>query len=44
MLCQCWGVETKLTKAKEWYEKAACQGYEPAKEKMKSHTECDKKK
>lgn len=31
-----WGVEIKLTKAKEWYEKAACQGYEPAKEKMKT--------
>lgn len=38
-----WGVETKLTKAKEWYEKAASQGYEPAIEKLKSCTKCDKK-
>ena len=37
-----WGVETKLTKAKEWYEKAASQGYESAIEKLKSYIKCDK--
>lgn len=40
MLCQWLG--SKLTKAKEWYEKAASQGYEPAIEKMKTCTICDK--
>lgn len=38
-----WGVETKLAKAQEWYKKAASQGYEPAIEKLKSCTKCNKK-
>ena len=28
-----WGVEIDQAKAQEWYGKAVCQGYEPAKEK-----------
>lgn len=31
-----WGVEIDQIKAKEWYEKASCQGYEPAIEKLES--------
>lgn len=40
MVAECfangWGVTADIEKAKEWYDKAACQGLEAAKEKLKS--------
>lgn len=37
-----WGVDANKEKAKEWYEKAAMQGNDTAKEKLKSYSKCDK--